>query len=374
MPLGSSINPWNNPASTKPNPRSPAQTNQFFGGAAQKAMQAGISQLTKPKPALGPAAPQMAMAAVRTARGGLGAFSSPDNAAALLAMQAAQAAQDSEYNRRRNELTFAQGQAAATRDRAIEELNASTSSALKALAGDKYRTVDLGTQATYADDAYYDTINSAWDAETQNIAMQQYAQRDFLARAFGIETAQLDQLLGFAGETKALSDRGSQLSYDSNRRQAFSDATARGAVTSDGFTDTRSELLAQLGIQKDNADLGYRREAGQIDTRRKEATLTKDRGERSLVDQSEDRAVQTTRTKVQIERGKADAARTRASLASIAQDFGIQESELTDRLRRGAEAANIDYANAAAALANAMAGNDNDRAQALAFAQSLAGV
>lgn len=82
----------------------------------------------------------------------------------------------------------------------------------------------------------------------------------------------------------------------------------------------------------------------------------------------------TGRTKAQIDRGKEDAARTRASLASIASEFGLRESELQDALRRGTERANIDYASAAEALANAMTGNEEDRLAALAIAQSLAGV
>lgn len=378
MPLGTSsgsINPFDSPVSTKIGGGSGGGQRSIFASAGQKAAQAGLSQLAKPAPVLGPAyVPRTNAAAMQTARAGLAGFSSPQNVSALLAMQAQQAMQDAQYNARRNALLFEQGNAAAQRDRAIEDLNASTQTALGRLAGDRYRTVDLGTQATYADDKYYDTINSLWDQETQNIAMGQYAQREFLARMFGIETNQLDQLLGFATEDRALNDRGSQLSYDRNRRDAFSDATARGAITSDGFSDTRSELLAQLGIELDNNDLALRRTTAEVGTRRSQAQLAKDKGENALVRESEDRAVATGRTKAQIDRGKEDAARTRASLASIASEFGLRESELQDALRRGTERANIDYASAAEALANAMTGNEEDRLAALAIAQSLAGV
>ena len=330
---------------------------------------------------------------------------------AIQAIEAQQALSDAQYNARRNELLFSQGQAATTRDRQISELQATTNTQLGLLGGDRYRTVDLGLQGVAADRAYWTAISEAFAKETQNLQANQAKQREFLARAFGIETSQLDALLGFAGERKditnrqlndqhrfalenrGLSDRRSQLTYDSANRQAWSDATARGAVTSAGFRDTREELLDQLGLSKAGSDLSYREKesdigtrrlandldyrstVSDIGTRRQTAGLSKDRGEQALVQEWLDRIVENDRSNATISRGWSDANRTEASLSSLAHDFGLRASDLKDRLRRGTAAANMDYAQTVDAINSALASNDEtQRAAAMAIAQSLAGV
>lgn len=297
---------------------------------------------------------------------------------AYLAMQAAQASMamsDAEYNARRNELLFNQGQAGSQRDRSIANLQSDTTSALNQIAGDKYRTVDLGLEGVNADRAYWDAIAGAFGQETQNLANDQTKQREFLARALGIEVEQLDALTGYAGEERGLADKQAQLSYNTTNRQAWSDATARGAVTSSGFADTRSELLSQLGISQDNNALGYREKISDIGTRRKTAYLSSDRGEQTLAKAWSDREVDTTRSNATVTRGRSDADRAEASLKSLASDYGLKEGELKERMRRGAEQANIDYASTVQAIQNAMASNDaSERANAMAIAQTLAGV
>lgn len=266
---------------------------------------------------------------------------------------------------------FDTARAGQLRDLAIAGLQSDTGLARSLLASDRYRTVDLGLQGVDADRRYWNTISNAWDTETANIQSDQAKQREFLARAFGIETSALDAAFGFAGTDLGLANRAAQLSYDNSSRAALSDATTRGAMTSKGFRDTRGALLQQLGLSRETNQLNYDRTVSDIGTRRQNATLSKDRGEQGLVKAWADRMVDTERNKAQVTRGLSDADRTAAALQSLASDFGMRDAELVSRLQRGMQQANLDYADTIAAITSAMQSNTADRDQAVAIAQAL---
>lgn len=287
------------------------------------------------------------------------------------ALQALLAQAAAEQQARQSAADFDGARAAQLRGLAVGGLESDTATARALLASDRYRTVDLGLQGVDADRAYWNTISGAWDKETGNIQADQAAQREFLARAFGIETSALDAMLGFAGTEYGLANRSAQLTYNNSNRSAFSDATSRGAMTSRGFADTRNSLLQQLGLNQESNKLNYDRTASDVGSKKQSATLSKDRGEQALVKAWADRMVDTERNKAQVTRGLSDADRTAAALQSMASDFGLRDSELTARLQRGIQQANLDYADTIAAITAAMQSNTGDRDQAMAIAQSL---
>lgn len=299
-------------------------------------------------------------------------------AAQQLAMQAAeaqQAMQQAQYNARRNELLFNQNLASSSRDSAIAQLRANTDAQLAELIGARERG-QIGLQGVEADRGYWNSVAKNWENENAILFADWAKQREFLSAALGIDLAEIDALVGFAGEELGLANRDAQLRFDSSNRQALSDATARGAVTSRGFGDTRSEILRQLGITQDSNQLNYRQSLSQLDTRRKNAQLTNDRGQQALTTSERKRwEVDTARTAAEVNRGLTNADLEAQTIAATARQLGMQESALRARLEAGIGQANLDYASTIQAIQNALASNDEtQRAAALAIASTLAGV
>lgn len=305
-------------------------------------------------------------------------WDSVPSAAQVLAMQAAEAQQamaQAQYNSRRNELLFNQNLAGSSRDSAIAQLRANTDASLAELAGARERG-QIGLQGVEADRNYWNSVASNWEKENSILFADWAKQREFLSAALGIDLAEIDALTGFAGEDLALANRDAQLKFDSSNRQATSDATARGAITSRGFADTRNEILQQLGLSQGANDLNYRREISQLGTRKKNAQLTNDRGQQAITTSEKKRwEVDTARTAAEVNRGLTNADIEAQTIAATARQLGMQESALRARLEAGIGQANLDYASTIQAIQGALASNDEtQRAAALAIASSLAGV
>lgn len=305
-------------------------------------------------------------------------WDSVPSAAQVLAMQAAeaqQAMQQAQYNTRRNELSFNQNLASSSRDSAIAQLQADNAAALAELSGARERG-QIGLQGVEADKNYWNSVAKNWETENSILFADWAKQREFLSRALGIDLADIDAMMGFAGEDLALANQDAQNQYGSSNRRAISDATGRGAITSQGLRDTKQELLAQLGLQQSSNQLNYRRATNELDKRKKEAVLTNDRGQQALTTNERKRwEVDTARTAAEVNRGLTNADLEAQTIAATARQLGMQESALRDRLAAGIGQANLDYASTIQAIQNAMASNDEtQRAAALAIASTLAGV
>lgn len=165
-------------------------------------------------------------------------------------------------------------------------------------------------------------------------------------RDFDTLGAFLNKQRGQAGEAFGLARQGNQLQYDQSSRAASDDAAGRGAVTSTGYADTRTELSRQLGVSNDNAQLTRDRDFASND--RDQANLGSNRTRTSDLYANDsqgalnDRDFAIQRADNSLFGARNDHEYNRAAIDSVAKEFGLSRDEMTSAFNLGMERLGLD--------------------------------
>lgn len=196
-------------------------------------------------------------------------------------------------------------------------------------------------------------LDQSWQLTQERHA----ADKGYLGKLRGFATRDYNNEMGFNDRARDLSMAQIGLDYSRSSRQATSDATARGAITSAGFHDTMSEFGQQRDISTGETTLSHDRTRTSLGSRY-------DRELTDLDKQGVDLDFDLRGSQLSVEEQRATLDNRLKQLDLLAQDFGLQREELANQLSKGLAALGMQKQQALAGITDAMASNDIQRQQA----------
>lgn len=197
------------------------------------------------------------------------------------------------------------------------------------------------------------------------------AGKSYLDKLRGFATADYSQRMGFIGQQRGFASRGRDLNladiglnYDRQSRLATSDATGRGAATSQGFKDTIGEYgrerdigtgKANLGYDTTMADLGNQEYGAGAELRDKNAQYDKQIGDLDF-------DLRTSELSAKDKKATLDNRLKQMDI--LGRDFGLQREELMNTLNKGLASLGMQRDGALAQIMDAMASNEVGRQSA----------
>ena len=161
---------------------------------------------------------------------------------------------------------------------------------------------------------------------------------------FGNDRQYFTNLLGIRGNELATAKLANQNAYSNNIWGANSDATARGAVGSQGLTQAHSNLLNQLTTGNQQAQNTYDFEAG--------------RANRGLTDTNNASNAEGINYGEQTQKNSDNL----AGLKNVAESYGIKQDQLANALQQGLARLNMNGTVNLQQISDALSGNDQSKA------------
>lgn len=160
------------------------------------------------------------------------------------------------------------------------------------------------------------------DGRWNELQRNNAANRGFADQDLAIRQWLNSQNVGFTGRNLNIDLGQAQLAYDRSHRTNASDATSRGARTSQGYSDSVSELQRQLGLSQDSAQLGADRSYAGLNAESQTNTLNHAQAIEGLLNQYNNGQMTWQETKQAIDNALSNAG---INNQYANQNYGLQQ-------------------------------------------------